>query len=290
MCNVRINPLIIVLTALTLLVSCGKKERTKLALPASHQLTSGQMVRLIDELLDKGDYKQAIVMIDSLNATYSQDAAARKTTLLSRARAMEGLYRDSIPKMDAIMTWTQMEMDSLKQFFTTANGYIVDKEASGQSGSNTAVARLESEKKPWTLTVTVEGKPGITGLTLHTNSQSVSISAKDAQSRRSQSGSKETMTFRYKEVNPIGEALSGTPSGDATLTVEGTSGDIAINLPPSLQQAIWRIYRYSYLNQLNMLAKVNRDTYERKLAVAQNQVANFQNPSVDTPEDTLIEN
>lgn len=259
-------------------VGCSKPEsKTIQPVRPTTPPSASRMVSMIDSLIDGNKYHQAIIMIDSLNKTYPRNVNARKTTLLSRAKAMEGLYRDSIPRMEAIVDMTDAEMDSLRGYLITKNGYMTDRSMADVDLSKSAgvLASIDNLKTPWTLTVSVPGNKNITGITLSTATQSLQIKAKDAASRRRQKGSKETMSFTYKEVNPLGEILEENPDQDATLIVEGANGDYAFTLTPTMQKALWRVFRYSYMHQLGVLARINLETYQNKLAVARDQILRF---------------
>ena len=88
------NKTIAALMIAAALVSCGENNKEKAQ-------------ALLDEassLVERGDYGAAIEVIDTLDTRYAKEIDVRKQGLLCRARAVEGLAKDSIIAADDMLT------------------------------------------------------------------------------------------------------------------------------------------------------------------------------------------
>lgn len=236
----------------------------------------------IDTLINTGQYQEALQYIDTLNTRYPKEVELRKASMLSRARAMEGVINDSIPIVDAQIERTQQELDSLKPYFTAVNdpglpGYIVDKAVRNVNllSGNNLQPRLGDALSSWTLVVNVKGHKNITGLSIEIDGRRASSSASNAESRRVKGSSGEMFSFTTAEVDPIAEAIAGSVVSPAVLYIETSTGAVSIKLSEPMVTAIWRTYIFSKLREEHRLALVRRELLERKLAVARNQVENL---------------
>ena len=241
---------------------------------------------LVDQIqnnIESGNYCDAILLIDSLNKTFPEQTEARKTTLLSRAQAMEGLIRDSIYITETEMVKVQLELDSLKQFFIPVQernlpGYIIDKTVKDVNllKGNAIQPRLGDALSPWVLEVSTTGKSEIYGLQTTIDGHIIDIRANNAQNRRVEGSGIEMLSFSCDEVDILGNSLSGFSSQPLKLTVLGNKKNVEIIVSPEIQNAIWRTYRFALLRDNNQKLHAKRELLERKLIVAQNQIVNFQ--------------
>lgn len=243
----------------------------------------------IEKSLDEGDYSGVIILTDSLNRTYPDRIELRRGTMLPRARAMEGLIRDSIPLADAELASLQLRKDSLMQFFVPVRerglpGYIVDKGVTGVSlvSGNAVQPRLGDALSPWSLAVSVSGNPGITGLAIDVDGKTTTVSADDAASRRVKGAANEMFSFTASEADVIGATLDGTGSQSAILKVLCGSREVTIKMSPAVQKAVARTYQLSQVREAERKALLHRELLERKLIVAQNQIANLQTDTLTT--------
>lgn len=260
-------------------ISCGKN--------GTSDNPAALLAVQIDSCISGGRYAEAIQLIDSLNATYHDDVKLRKESMLSRARAMEGLIRDSIPMVEASIAELNIENDSLKQFFTAVAeknlpGYIVDKSVKNVSllQGNVVQPRLGDALSPWSLAVSVRGDLRLTGLSLESDGKEVRIEATDPASRRVVGSGIEMFSFTAAEVDALAAILDGDASEPVTLVVEGEKGSSRIKLSPQMQQAIWRTWRLSVIREDLRKLMLKRELLERKLIVAQDQIANFTQPQI----------
>lgn len=242
------------------------------------------LVEKISQSIKKGEYSLAIELIDSLNNNYPDEIELRKTTLLSRAQAMEGLIRDSIPVVDEEIVRTQLEMDSLKTFFDAVQekslpGYVVDKKIKNLSlTSGTKIQpRLGDSSSPWILAVSIPGHKNITGIAFTKNGEESAIYAKDPSSRRVKGTTNEMISFMADEAKPLATYLASEPKESISVRIITEKGDVPVKLSDDVRNAIVRTYQYAELREENRKAKLHRELLDRKLVAAQNQIANFEN-------------
>lgn len=277
MFNARIN--IAALTTAIVLTACGPSEAEK------KHAAAEELAAQIETDLNSGNYIDAISLIDSLNTAYPDEVELRKSTLLSRARAMEGMVMDSIPVYDEILTRVTLEKDSLDSFFVNVSvpghdSYRVDRAVSDASFTShtTAQPRLGDEQIPWTLAINIAGKtPHITGIRLTVDGTTEArVTAKNAADRRVIGAGGEMFSFGPEEAWQISEALAEVPkNAKVVLVVEGEKGDVNIAVNERLRSAIERTARRAQLIREDHDARLNRELLERKLIIARDQIANF---------------
>lgn len=252
----------------------------------SPEQAANRLVERIDLEINNGNYREALTLIDSLNTAYPKQIDARRTTLLSRARAMEGIIRDSIPIVDRMIVSSRIMCDSLKSFFVPVSSpgfpaYLVDKKVSGVSvtGGNAVQPRIESGSvESWNIIVSLAGRGGITDLYLDIDGHNVPLTPDGLKVSPLQGDGYEAISLDATVANRLGEALLHNPDATkAKLNVVRSGGSI-ITLPlgENTLNAIRRTYLYANALATNRRALIERELLDRKLTVAQNQVANYQ--------------
>lgn len=297
MSNAIINRLAPVLLFLTLFTACTseKEEKTENSeqqpsinsstLTNTTQPTDSALLlsTQIDKCLSDGQWDMAIILIDSLNSTYITRTDLRASTLLTRAKAIEGQTMDSIAIVDARFVSAQLEMDSLKRFMTGVrdprlSGYAIDKNAANLDLLSGGVIqpRLGDSLDPWTLEVSVKGHPGIKGLRATIDGRTIEVRpTQNMKSRRIQGEDIELFSFSGDEAETLAQHLNGRAKSNLSVTVLTDNGNAKITLTPAIQNAIWRTWRYAYLRDKNNSDIVHRQYLENKLMMARDQIARY---------------
>lgn len=280
MFNVQIKKFSLSFLAAVSVVLSGCTEKKEVE--GLGEISAKDLENTINQNIEEGKYAEALNLIDTLNVKFPQDVEARKATMLSRAKAMEGLIRDSIPLCDERISALQAEMDSLKQFLTPVEekglpGYIIDKSTSktNLTQGNNIQPRLGDALSPWSLAVGIDGNIDVTGMSVVTEDTTIYVEAKAASERRVKGSGRELFSFSAEEVDQIAPFMNGNSNSPVKLIVHGVRKDVAIPISATTQNAISRIYRFSLLREEKRKALLRRELLERKLIVAQNQVANF---------------
>lgn len=263
---------------LALLVSCVKGEKSDVS-----DLTPQELADEIQKSLIEKEYSRAIDLIDTLNIKYSKHLSLRKKTLLWRAEAMEGIIRDSIPLIEMQLTSAQLEMDSLMKFFVPVKSndivlYYVDKNFKDISYStgNAVQPRIGSKLNSWALVVTINGIKDINGMKIDGAKGLIAeIYPENMQNRRLKNENSEAVSFDSRELEKLTEVLKEGADRKIALTLDGDKGSTTMALTPEAQQAISRTASFVNASLRYHKAKNERELLERKLIVAQNQVANF---------------
>ena len=237
--------------------------------------------------LQTGDYNLAIELIDTLNAKYPNEIDLRKSTLLSRAKAMEGLIRDSIPLVDAKIAEVRLEMESLKQYFSAVAekglpGYIVDKGVrnTDMTQPGKVQPRLGDALSPWVIEVSVpKNIINIDAIAINTPQGETKAQIVDAASRMVKGTNANIISVTASEADILGTALNSENVAEKGLTLaifsgNGSKPSYTITLTKQTATAIERTYRFAQLREEERKALLRRELLERMLITAQNQVAN----------------
>lgn len=276
MFNVPTKAVFFSVIALIILTSCDSAEKKE----KERRLNAATaLVASIDSAISAHAYTEALTMIDTLNERYPEQLNLRQTTLLSKALAMEGLIRDSIPLADAEMVRSQLEIDSLSRFFVKQSEKglserLVDKKVQKRE-ANSLFPVVEDANNPWSLIVSAPSEIGIEGIAADVNGTNVYINIPNASSRTVIGKSGESISLSGMEAAPLAEALNGKASSNLSVTIVGNKKDVKINVAPATQDAIYRCYMLAKARERHRRALVQRELLERKLIVAENQVANF---------------
>lgn len=264
----------------TAITSCGSGFGSP-----SEEDRAKEVANQIDSAINTGDYYLALELIDTLNQKFPKQLEVRKTTLLSRAKAMEGLVRDSIPYYDELIVRTQLEIDSLNNFFTTVRekglpDYKVDRDAAGINvvNGNVVQPRLGDSADPWVLIVSVQGHKGLQSISADKNGENVYIDITDP-GRILKGSSTEMISLNSYEGDKIAGLIGPSPEENTVINIAGKNSGARITVSPKIGKTIWRTSRLAQVIEENRKAKVQRELLERKLIVAQNQIANFDNPT-----------
>lgn len=278
MFNVRINFSKLLLLPLGLIIlSCGNRESEA---EAVEKANAGDLVQQINDLLEMRAYNRAIDLIDSLNTAYPNEIELRKTTLLSRARAMEGLIRDSIPLVDAMLSTAELRVDSLGKFFVTVTEkgftpYLVDKAVRNSLANTNAVQpRVSKDDNAMSLVVKVAGNIDIKAISANISGEDIWIDIRDAGNRRANGAYYQMISINEHELEPLLVALDY--NSPTTVSIIGEKGNAKIKLSKTDLTAIRRSIELAREAENVRKARVKRELLERKLIVAQNQVANFE--------------
>ena len=130
------------LASMIILGACGTNNADKEA--------AESLVAEASAALDRGDFEQAQLLLDSLSAAYPHEVEAGRTALDLRPKVMERKTAQEIVELQALMAATQAYADSLRGFFTLVprsddqlETYMIHKDAPANwRDRNTAVARL----------------------------------------------------------------------------------------------------------------------------------------------------
>lgn len=256
--------------------------------PSAEEEKADEAQNLADQIsrsIDEGRYSHAIELIDSLNNNYPDAIELRQSTLLLRAKAIEGQIRDSIPIVDAERARIQEEYDSMKEHFIAVReeglpGYIVDKAVSNVSltTGNVLQPRVGDSLSPWVLEISVgTDLSGILGIRWSDSEGVHEIFADNPNIRQVNSSSRNMLSLNGKEVESFAKSLDGKTSETKNITVIGSKRNLDIKVSPDVLNAIWRTYRFTELRDEERLANIHRELLERKLITAQNQIANLSN-------------
>ena len=234
----------------------------------------------IDSALNNQHYSYAIELIDTLNSKYPDEIELRKRSMLQRAKAMEGLTRDSIPLADQKIAETRLEIDSLMHFFVAVREkdfpvYWVEKGVR-ELRDNSVQPRLQDDADRWLLAVKVSGVRDIKGISLHNSRGDFEVFPDNMEERTVKSGDGyESVSLSGHEIEGLVDLLRDESGQNAVLRVEGAKGVANVKLGKDLQNAIIRTSDVARLREENRKALLHRELLERKLIVAQNQIANF---------------
>lgn len=232
----------------------------------------------------QGRYAEAIEFLDTLNSRYYEQTEVRREALGLRARAMEGIAIDSIQVLDGeLAQWTMTVQELEPQFRHVPapapgmDGYWlptgVDEHVMGATGVQ---ARVSDEGYLY-IVANVQGrKIGIRALRLCDGADQC-VSADISPARVITVRGSESASFSPEEIGEFGPWLASHP-GASKLVIVGSRGDANVRLTPALRNEISRCAAYSTAILSQRSATIRREKFERMLATARDQIANFAIP------------
>lgn len=265
------NKTIAALMVAAALVSCGENNKEKAQ-------------ALLDEassLVERGDYGAAIEVIDTLDTRYAKEIDVRKQGLLCRARAVEGLAKDSIIAADDMLTHSIEQMEAREKDFehielpNGLDGYFIAKSIYEKNAMNkTGIQpRVEDSEGYFQLAVNIHGrKIGFERVSVNNGGNVVTTVAVNPGRLVTVEGS-ELVVLTQEEATPLVEALKANPGIDE-YKLCGAKNSITVKLMSKMRDAIINSYDYAMSIQANRLAQIKREKFERQLQMARDQIAN----------------
>lgn len=265
------NKTIAALMIAAALVSCGENNKEKAQ-------------ALLDEassLVERGDYGAAIEVIDTLDTRYAKEIDVRKQGLLCRARAVEGLAKDSIIAADDMLTHSIEQMEAREKDFehiklpNGLDGYFIAKSIYEKNAMNkTGIQpRVEDSEGYFQLAVNIHGrKIGFERVSVNNGGNVVTTVAVNPGRLVTVEGS-ELVVLTQEEATPLVEALKANPGIDE-YKLCGAKNSITVKLMSKMRDAIINSYDYAMSIQANRLAQIKREKFERQLQMARDQIAN----------------
>lgn len=259
------------------LCSCSGISDNESTTPAT------DMSKAIDKAITNGNLEKAAALCDSLNAKFPDSANLRRKTINQRAMIAEAQCLQDIPLADDHLASSQLRVDSLTSFFrkiyvSAATGsYLLEKSLNPMELSSASLAvqpRVGNEDTPWMLMIRVPGSftPG----TIHLVSGSTTLASVMApESKSFGSDSPKTLVVGPEDADVIAKALVNNPSApNLKLVISDGKKNQTITLSAKDTQAIVRSYRLALAGAELRQARIDRETLERRLSVARNQIAN----------------
>lgn len=250
------------------MVSCGESDKDKAQ-------------ALVDEasaLVERGDYSGAIAVVDTLDARYAREIAVRKAGLLCRARAVEGLTKDSIIAVDDLLARSLEEIGASENDYryiempNGIDGYLIAKSIYDRDAMNKTCIQPRIDEY-FILAVNIRGRRiGFERITAGKGGQAVSTVAVNPSRMVTVEGS-EMVTLTQEEAAPLVEYLMANPEV-SECRLCGAKGSVDLKLTPAMRDAIVGSYRYALALQANRLAQIKREKFERQLQMARDQIAN----------------
>ena len=232
----------------------------------------------VDSLIAAGQYRQAVVIIDSLNRTYPKEIEIRKGTNLKRSKAFEGLATTQIPVLEARIDSLRQAIDAMEPDFKIMKpsaalpGYGVYKTAAGTDfmAAPTVQARVNTDihdaaDTHWTLSVNAGRNIGL-------QSVSVSLSNGGTYDMKVVSADGQTGTVSPEAATPLAEAI--TDGATATVTAMGSNGKAVFKLSSAQLTAIAQSCRFAGDKAALRAALIDRERVDRMLQIARDQSAN----------------
>ncbi len=240
-----------------------------------------QLLAQADSALTAENYHQTLELLDTLNVRHRDQTAIRREGLLLRARAIEGLARDSISIASEELVAASENLEALRPRFTHIPGpegvtgfFVPNGTDTHIMGSTSLQARVD-EDGLFYVVVNISGRcPGIQCITMSDGSDSYSSSAV-TEARIIDVAGSQSASFSPEDVAGMGEWLSNHPSTSRIKITVRRGADAVINLTPALRNEIVECYRFSEALQAQRRASIHREKYERMLSTARDQIANL---------------
>lgn len=112
-----------------------------------------------DKALSAGQYNRALSMIDSLNKEFPKELELRKRANFLRARALQGLYSDSLAITDSLIIQTGILRDSMARCLRWVNNEIEGFYVINPSTLDDAISVRMSPEKVIYMVLHTDGNP-----------------------------------------------------------------------------------------------------------------------------------
>lgn len=268
-----ISKTVVILSLAIAVVSCGDSEKAG-ALELYNQAQTQ---------IDSGNYKGALVLLDTLASRYPAQTQIRRDGLRLRAMAMEGSALDSIGPADAALADATIRVQEWAPKFeyikssVGLEGYFLPKGVDCKVMTATGLQARVSDKGLLYYVVNVQGRRiGLDSFSFASGGSEISSQNISELRIISVEGS-ESASFNPEETEDMAAWLEAHP-GSVKVIFSGSKGRAEIKMSDKLRNEILDCYHYSRAMQDQRLASLRREKLERMLQVARDQLANMPVP------------
>lgn len=242
-----------------------------------------QRLSVAKELMDKGQFTQALAELDSVDALYPAQIDVRHQVAALRPHAIAHLTEQRIQSADSLIAATQQELASLEDEFTHVDGgglegYYLPKGETAAGFTNTTAIQPrvnDSDFRFYIVASNTRGPVGISRLVLTVDGHEVASGAIPAgNDRSSRLEGSEIASFLPEEVDSLGACVYDARGSISAATLEGAKGKVKVTVTPRQAKGIATAWRYGTLKQSLRSALILREKLDRQLQIARDQVAN----------------
>lgn len=276
MYNAVNKTLVSLLTSMVMLVAVGALTSCSNADKENAQALLTQT----EQQIEQKNYRDAIILLDTLNSRYPAQTQLRREGLRLRAVAMEGIAIDSIEAADRDLAVATLRLDSIRPLFkhitssVGLDGYFIPQEATDQVMTSTGISPRVSEKGYFYLVANVQGKAiGLKAVSFVDGAGEITSSEISASRVVSVEGS-ETASFNPEDLEGVGEWLAQHSSATKCV-LKGSKSNVNVKLTAKERNQLVACYQFACALQSQRLASIHREKYERMLATARDQLANL---------------
>ncbi len=236
--------------------------------------------------IDNGNYKAAMILLDTLASRYPAQTDVRRDGLRLRAMAMEGSALDSIGPADAALADATIRVNEWAPKFVHVDssvgleGYFLPKGVDSKVMTATGIQARVSDKGLLYFVVNVQGRRiGLNSFAFASGSDRIS-STEISPARIIEVEGSESASFNPEDTEGMAAWLA-SHNGAVKVVFNGTKGHTDIKMSDKLRNEILDCYHYSTALQDQRLASLRREKLERMLQVARDQLANMPAPQQD---------
>lgn len=252
---------------LSIISSCGDSSRE----------LAQQLRDRAESEIQSGNYKAALVLLDTLDQRYASHVDIRRSAMKFRAKAVEGLTITDIAVCDDSLATIKARLDHADdQFHYVKNpgrNLGGNYEAKDLSKTKNNILPRVNDDGYFTLSVIVPGRSiGLNAIRICTPNSDFTI-APIAADRVVRVENSEMTVLQQEDVASAIEWLEMHNNANAYELV-GSKSTIRQKLSDNLLQAIISTWRYAQDRQAYASALILREKLERRLQLARNQLAN----------------
>lgn len=264
-----INRIIIPALLSLAVISCGDSDKESAA----------GLYGKSETALSNHQLSEALELLDTLDARYPKQIEVRREAMRLRASIMEAMAMDSIGAADAALAEATLQVQEWGPKFRHVDssvgleGYFLPAGVNEKVMMENGIQARVSDKGFFYIVANVQGKAiGLRSLELIDGSDRVT-SAEISPARIIKVEGSESASFNPEELEVIGPWLEH--HAPTQLILCGSKSDIKVKLSTAQAQELKDCYYYSRALQAQRRASIRREKFERMLATARDQLANF---------------
>ena len=254
-------------------VSCGGSSES------GNQSSEAQalVVRAKDSM-EKGDYENCLILLDSVARNYKTDTAAIRQVINLRPVAIEHVTQQQMATNDSLIACGEARVSELRKMMRevslpNAGSYFVANKAYNQDFMTSNGVSARADEYGFFYLVSALQSPDIKYTSISVNSSDSSAStpsvAMDNSRNYSRDGAR-IITFTTAESMPIGQLVASNRAQTYSLVFNGQPSK-TIPLSKDQVEAIAQTFEYSQAVDSLRKAYLNRERLMRRLEVARQQ-------------------
>lgn len=234
------------------------------ACSGGHRAEADRLYTEADKAITARQYDRALVLIDSLNKAFPNELELRKRANFLRARALQGMYSDSLAITDSLIIEAGILRDSMAHCMQWVNNEIEGFYVISPSTLNDAVSVRMSPEKVLYMVLHTDGNPSSMNF-IGPDGENITIDISKDEYLNNTDGKRRAITVMGEQVYAVAAMAASNPGAEIKLNGKPLGADRC--------RALANAYKLAEVERTLLRLVPQRNRMEQIIETAQRQAA-----------------